>query len=244
MTTTRLQTRSSRPTGKTRGIQRPGPGRPTREQAKLRNFELLDRALDLFLENGFERTTMEGIASDVGMAKRTVYAQYGDKRTLFKASLERAIDEWIVPVEVLRAAESDDFEETLLEIGRILVDNILTPAGLRLLRITNAEANRMPEISAYTYEQGTKLTISYLADLLHRRLDLGKSDAHDAALAFLYLVVGGPANSAAWGVKAELAGIHRHTRYCVRMFLYGMLSGKMRGTARTSAQLKNRRTKR
>jgi TetR/AcrR family transcriptional regulator, mexJK operon transcriptional repressor len=214
---------TSRPTGKPRGIQRPGPGRPTREQAKLRSVELLDRALDLFLENGFERTTMEGIAADVGMAKRTVYALYGDKKTLFKASLERAIDEWIVPVEILRAAESGDFEETLLEIGRILVDNILTPAGLRLLRITNAEANRMPEISAYTYEQGTKLTIDYLADLLQRRLAIDVLQARDAALAFLYLVVGGPANSAAWGVPVDLADVHRHARYCVRIFLYGML---------------------
>lgn len=196
----------------------------------MRNLELLDRALDLFLENGFERTTMEGIASVVGMAKRTVYAQYGDKKTLFKASLERAIDEWIVPVEDLQAAETDNCEETLLEIGRILVGNILTPAGLRLLRITNAEANRMPEISAYTYEQGTKLTINYLADLFHRQVGLEMSDANDAALAFLYLVVGGPANAAVWGVEADLAEIHRHTRCCVRMFLYGMLSDKFRGS--------------
>ena len=54
---------------------RPGAGRPTREQAELRHQELLDRALELFLENGFELTTIESIAASVGMTKRTVYAR-------------------------------------------------------------------------------------------------------------------------------------------------------------------------
>src|ERR687889_296978 len=76
-----------------------GPGRPSREQSELRNQELLDGALDLFLERGFEGTTIEAIVDSVGMARRTVYARYGDKITLFKAALQRAIDDWMVPAE-------------------------------------------------------------------------------------------------------------------------------------------------
>jgi TetR/AcrR family transcriptional repressor of mexJK operon len=113
------------------------PGRPT-----LSNEELLDAALDLFLENGFERTGIEAIAVAAGMAKRTVYARYADKTTLFKAALTRAIEEWIVPVDALRAVEGDDVEDTLLRIGQILVRNVLRPDGQRLLRLTNAVAGR------------------------------------------------------------------------------------------------------
>ncbi len=198
----------------------PGPGRPTRAQARLRQLELLDRSLDLFLEHGFEGTTMEGIAAALRMAKRTVYAYYPDKKTLFKAALQRAIDEWIVPVEELAAAESDDLEQTLLSIGRILVDNILTPAGMRLLRITNAEAGRMPEISAYTYRQGTGPTLAYLEDLFRRRVP--DADPEAAALAFLYLVVDGPASQSAWGIPLEAERVSANTRYCVRLFLHGV----------------------
>ncbi len=222
----------SLPDAEKKGTQlRPGPGRPTPEQARLRNLELLDRALDLFLENGFERTTMEGIAAAVGMAKRTVYTQYGDKFTLFKASLQRAINDWIVPIDVLRAAETDDLEETLLGIGRILVDNMMSREGMRLLRITNAEANRMPEIAAYTHTQGTGPTLVYLVDLFNRRITFqGEQlqDAEAAGLAFLYLVVGGPANSSVWGVPMDDEQVNRHTSYCVRLFLHGFLSDKVR----------------
>jgi TetR/AcrR family transcriptional repressor of mexJK operon len=205
---------------------RQGPGRPT-----LTNEELLDKALDLFLEKGFERTTIDAITASAGMAKRTVYLRYSDKTALFKAALQRAIEDWIVPVERLRAAESDDVEETLLRVGQILLENLMGPAGLRLLRITNAESARMPEIGAYTHQNGTAPTIAYLADLIQRRIPFRSdiADAQEAAFAFLYLVACGPATMAAWGVVLDNAAIDRHTQYCVRLFLYGLLPREASG---------------
>jgi TetR/AcrR family transcriptional regulator, mexJK operon transcriptional repressor len=205
-----------------------GPGRPTRNQAKQRELELLDKALDLFLEKGFERTTIDAITASVGMAKRTVYLRYHGKTELFKAALQRAIEEWIVPIERLRAAEAEDLEESLLRIGQILVENVMSPAGLRLLRITNAESGRMPEIGAFTYKQGTAPTLAYLADLIRRRIrpdSVEILDPEECALGFLYLI-GGPANVAAWGLKPEKSEIEKHTRDYVRLFLHGLLPRK------------------
>ncbi|PLK26219.1 TetR/AcrR family transcriptional regulator [Novosphingobium sp. TH158] len=202
------------------------PGRPTRKQAEARNNELLDKALDLFLENGFERTTIEAITAAVGMAKRTVYARYGDKDTLFRTALQRAIDEWIVPIERLREAEGEDFEASLLEIGRILVGNILSREGLRLMRITNAESIRMPEIGEHSLRRGTGPTVDYLADLFHRRLPTrfaSPADARTSAYAFVHLVAGGPANIVAWGVQLSEDEVERQTRNAVRLFLHGIL---------------------
>jgi AcrR family transcriptional regulator len=197
------------------------PGRPT-----LSDEQLLDIALDLFLENGFERTSIDAICAAAGMAKRTVYARYGDKETLFKAALRRAIDDWLVPVERLRAAEVEGLEKTLLAIAQMLLANILGPAGLRLLRLSNAVSVSMPEIAANNTRMGTEPTLDYLADLFRRRLlhvEAPAPEADEAALAFLHLVVGGPASTAAWGVVLDDAAIDRHTRYCVRLFLHGAL---------------------
>lgn len=205
------------------------PGRPS-----LSNEELLDKALDLFLEKGFAGTSIDAICAAAGMAKRTVYARYGDKETLFKAALTRAIEDWLVPVEVLRAQESDDFEASLVRIGRILVDNVLGPAGLRLLRLTNAESVTMPEIAMENVRLGTEPTLRYLADLFRRHLgspDGTFAEAQDAAQAFLALVVGGPASNAAWGMALEPASIERHTRYSVRLFLHGVSDSAPAGSA-------------
>jgi TetR/AcrR family transcriptional repressor of mexJK operon len=197
-------------------------GRPT-----LTNEELLDTALDVFLENGFERTSIDAICAAAGMAKRTVYARYGDKETLFRAALTRAIDDWIVPFERLAACETEDLERTLVEIAQILLTNVLSPAGLRLLRLSNAVSVRMPEISAANTRMGTEPTLAYLADLFRRRLlpaDAPNTESEQAALAFLHLVVGGPAGSVVWGAVLDDDAISRHTRYSVRLFLYGALS--------------------
>ena len=195
------------------------PGRPS-----LSNEQLLDHALDLFLEQGFERTSIEAICVAAGMAKRTVYARYGDKTSLFKAALQRAIEEWIVPIERLRAAECDDLEQCLLRVGQILVANIMSPAGLRLMRLTNAESGRMPEVGAYNVQSGTQPTIAYLADLLRRKGGgQGRlADAEAAGEVFLGLITG-PALTAAWGVAIDPAAVDRHTRYSVHLFLHGLL---------------------
>jgi len=64
-----------------------------------------------------------------------------------------------------------------------------------------------------------------LADLIQRRIPFRSdiADAQEAAFAFLYLVACGPATMAAWGVVLDNAAIDRHTQYCVRLFLYGLL---------------------
>lgn len=192
------------------------PGRPS-----LSNEELLDKALDLFLEKGFAGTSIDAICATAGMAKRTVYARYGDKETLFKAALSRAIEDWLVPIDTLRAQESEDFEASLTRIGALLVENVLGAAGLRLLRLTNAESVTMPEIAMENVRLGTEPTLAYLADLFRRHL--GLEEAQDAAQAFLSLVVGGPASNAAWGMRLDPGSVERHVRYSVRLFLHGVL---------------------
>ena len=195
-------------------------GRPT-----LSNEHLLDTALDLFLENGFERTSIDAITAAAGMAKRTVYARYGDKTTLFKAALTRAIEEWIVPVEQLQAAETADFEETLLAIGRILVANVLRPGGLRLLRLTNAVSGHAPKIGAFNVQKGTEPTVAYLADLFLQRLGpngISARDADLAAEAFIYDLAA-LLNASARGVVLDEEAVDRHTRYCVATILHGVL---------------------
>ncbi|MET0270559.1 MAG: TetR/AcrR family transcriptional regulator [Sphingomonas sp.] len=203
---------------------RPRAGRPSREQARLRHEELLDRALEIFLERGFEMTTIDAIAAAVGMTKRTVYARYEDKKALFRATVERAVERWIVPVERLHAAETDDLEETLVAVARIRIRNAFSPVGQRLMRIVNSESYRFPEIFRIAHEQGSQPTIHYLADLFTRHAARGEivvEDAGIAAAAFLSMVVGGPTRSVVWGSVPGDDEADARMRFCVRLFLNG-----------------------
>ena len=202
---------------------RHGPGRPSREMIEARNRELLDCALDLFLERGFEGTTIEAIVDRLGMARRTVYARYGDKITLFKAALQRAIDDWVVPAESIAAAETDDLEETLLAVARLMVANVRSPSGMRLTRIAHAEVFRMPEIGAYLWARTADVVLARLTGLFRRRLypaDTDETRARDAADAFLILVVEGAFQTTVWqGISEE--ELDRLVTFRTRLFLNG-----------------------
>ena len=222
-TTTRLFT--GKPVCKPRSDGR-RPGRPTREMIEQRNEELLDSSLDLFLDRGFEATTIDTICAEVGMSRRTIYSRYGDKETLFKAALQRAIDQWIIPVDRLREQECDDLEDTLVAVAQLWVSNIKKKSGMRLVRIANTEVFRSPEIAAYLWERTAGPTLGYITDLLERRLRPDAAtvpDAHDAAASFLILVVEGSVQLALWGQMAP-DDYDRQIRYRTRLFLQGALA--------------------
>ncbi|MCJ2177164.1 TetR/AcrR family transcriptional regulator [Novosphingobium album (ex Hu et al. 2023)] len=213
---------TGKPVRKARGDGR-RPGRPTREMIEQRNEELLDRSLDLFLDNGFDATTIDTICADVGMSRRTIYARYGDKETLFKAALQRAIDQWIIPVERLREQECEDLEATLVAIARLCVSNIKKKSGMRLVRIANTEVFRSPEVARYLWDRTAEPTIGYLTDLLQRRLrpDAGSvPDARDAAASFLILVVEGSVQLTLWNQMSP-DDYDRQILYRTRLFLHG-----------------------
>ena len=208
------QSQKLRPRGSTASPR----GRPTREQSEKRHNVLLDHALELFLERGFERTSIEAIVDGVGMARRTVYARYGDKHVLFKAALQRLIDDLVVSRETLEKVESDDLEATLLNLARQIVANMRTPDGQRLSRLANAEVFQMPEIGAYFWENTGRITITYLTDLFNRRLCT--ASAAEAALSFYALAVDGSFRSWLWLQPSE-EEFQRQMVYRVRLFLAG-----------------------
>jgi AcrR family transcriptional regulator len=69
------------------------------KDAGVRRDELLDTALGLFLEHGFERTSVEQVTTAVGVAKGTFYHYFATKQDLLEQLVERFTDELFVEAE-------------------------------------------------------------------------------------------------------------------------------------------------
>jgi AcrR family transcriptional regulator len=69
------------------------------KDADVRREELLDTALALFLEHGFERTSVEQITMAVGVAKGTFYHYFATKQELLEQLVERFTDDLFVEAE-------------------------------------------------------------------------------------------------------------------------------------------------
>jgi TetR/AcrR family transcriptional repressor of mexJK operon len=207
--------------------RQPSSGRPTRSQSEQRHNQLLVRALDEFLEHGYELATIDAIRTSISMTKRTVYSLYEDKKMLFRAAVKRAIDEWTMPVDTLRALETDDLEATLTAIARVRVDYSISPIGLKLQRIINAESYRFPDMSRLMYEQGAVPTIRFLSDLLERHAKHGKfvvDDPEILAQSFMSLLVGGPTRGIVLGRTIDMQDIEKRIRINIKLFLNGIRS--------------------
>src|SRR5215211_5865420 len=95
-------------------------GQPRKRAAHLgperRRPEVLDAALKLFLESGYDRTSMQAVADEAGMTKPVVYACFNSKDELFRALLAREEERIVGEIQGAFAnADLSDPETTLVE---------------------------------------------------------------------------------------------------------------------------------
>lgn len=191
----------------------------------MRHEELLDRALDAFLERGYEQATMEGIAGLVQMTKRTVYALYPDKASLFRATVRRAVERVNVNNERLATLDTSDLTEALTTFAMIRVGQVMTPEGLKLQRVINTESYRFPEIFMLSFEIGARPFTDFLARLFATETEAGRLSVGDPQLAaslFFTMVISGPVRLLVSGVGLSPEESERRVRYGVELFLNGI----------------------
>ena len=70
-------------------------GRPSHDEAIKRDERLIEIAASMFMERGFEGTSIDAVAEAASIGKATLYARYKDKSELFAAVLQRQIDRWL-----------------------------------------------------------------------------------------------------------------------------------------------------
>jgi AcrR family transcriptional regulator len=99
--------------GNTKTAQRPPErGRAAHIGPERRRPQVLDAAFELFLERGYEGTSIQAIADSLGVSKPVVYACYPSKDELFNALLrreeERVLNE--IAATLPTGGDSDDIE--------------------------------------------------------------------------------------------------------------------------------------
>jgi TetR/AcrR family transcriptional repressor of mexJK operon len=197
-------------------------GRPRRDEADRLHTNMLDTALDLFLDRGFEQTTLDAIAAAACISKRTIYARYDDKEALFRAAVQQAIDRWIVPDLDLEAIDTGNIDTALRAIARLGVDKVMSPIGFKVHRIMNAATFRFPDLFDSMYQQGPRRLTDFIAQLLaeHDARGTIKVDRPEvAAIVFLRMAVGGSTRSIITGVKPDPAEVEELMDYSIKIFL-------------------------
>ncbi len=71
---------------------------------------IVQKSIELFTQNGIRQVTMDQIADEVGMSKRTIYELFRDKDTLLQECLERIHQQHLVEIEEILSNASNVIE--------------------------------------------------------------------------------------------------------------------------------------
>ncbi|MGH2654356.1 MAG: TetR/AcrR family transcriptional regulator [Actinomycetota bacterium] len=130
------------------------PGRPRSPEA---DRAILDAAIDLFIDEGYEGMSIEGVAARAGVGKTTIYRRWASKEELIVA----AIDELIFEVEPLDTGS----------LRRDLVDLI---TQLQVVMSSSRAGQVFPRMVPHV-AAGTPLGRVYLQRVIAPRFELLRS---------------------------------------------------------------------
>lgn len=139
-------------------------------------------ALTLFARDGYERTSVDAIAAEAGVSKRTVYSHYGDKEKLFMLVVRDTYElmrERFAEAVDNTLSDVDDVEKSLVRCIREAVRAVTqTPERARLVRLVLAELPRFPALLDLWHGRGITPLI---ADPIARLAAEGRLTADDPA---------------------------------------------------------------
>jgi AcrR family transcriptional regulator len=122
-------------------------GRPRKELAGEVEGRILDAAIKVFLEHGFEGASVEEIAETARSGKPTIYARFPNKTTLFAAAVTHHIAAKHARVR-RHTPTGATAEERLAGIGTAVLRESLTSESVALIRLAVAEARRFADLGS------------------------------------------------------------------------------------------------
>ena len=154
-----------------------------RVRTEVKRREILESAAALFVEQGFERTSMSAIAERVGGSKTTLYGYFESKEDLLRAVLSDSVSENTERlVEVFPAGE--DLRVGFVRLGTDFLKSRLGPvpiASLRILANQPEEAGLGAEYYANSLKPAWDMMATRLAALMEQGR-LRKADPWTAAM--------------------------------------------------------------
>lgn len=151
-----------------------------RQVAATNRVAILDAATDLFLELGYDRTSLASVARSAGVSKATLFKQFPTKAELFEATVLAAGD---TPDRELADPPPGDFHAGLVALGLAYAELLSRPRMAGLMRAVIAESPRFPELRERTFDFGTLPVLAALRRYFRAENEAGTADVDDPDIA-------------------------------------------------------------
>lgn len=141
--------------------------------------EFLKKALDVFIRYGFRKTSMDDIASAVGLSRQAIYKRYGNKEALFKAVVDASVIQFFADAREALAQPNKSVRERIFDscscsTGEYIDKMRSSPHSYEVIAMADSQASDLvDEYDAAFHETMVEL-------LLDENVFTDRKAAHDA----------------------------------------------------------------
>jgi len=169
----------------------PSPADSRREGRRL---AIIEAAESLFLERGYERTSLAAIIERSGGSLATVYELFGNKQGLLRAVVEGQKHQ--SGIDLCRMEDAADSgvgtAGLLMRYAHELYEHMMQPRVIELMRVIIIESMRDPEFARAFHQDFHVPVVQEMADIFARwtregRADIDRPEA--AAELFLAMII-------------------------------------------------------
>ena len=148
---------------------------PKRERRKeSRPGELLNAALDLFVEKGFSAARVEEVAARAGVSKGTLFLYFESKEDLFKAVIRKNITHLFPTWNEAFTQFTGSSADMLRYAMTTWWENIGSTPASGIPKLVMSEAQNFPEIAAFYHEEVILPGHALIRKILSRGIDSGE----------------------------------------------------------------------
>ena len=141
---------------------------------EARPLELLDAALELFVERGFAATRSEDVAARAGVSKGTLYLYFPSKEELLKAVIrQKVVNEIAEGFEIVRAFEGSSADLLALML-RMWWERIGETPASGIVKLMMCEVRNFPEIAQFYVDEVVAPSNQMMAQMVQRGVDSGE----------------------------------------------------------------------
>jgi len=156
--------------------------------AAARRAAILDAALHVFAEHGYESARLDEVAARAGVAKGTLYLYFKDKEDLFEAMVRSAVAPIMGRMGHIATAPDVKAADVLRMFFTLFQKEVLGTDRKLVLRLIMAEGPRFPRIAEFYYREVVSRGITLMQAVATRAVETGEF-SNDAAARFPQLII-------------------------------------------------------
>ncbi|MBD2093734.1 TetR/AcrR family transcriptional regulator [Trichocoleus sp. FACHB-591] len=143
--------------------------------------QILQGALQEFLQGGYAATSMARIAATAGVSKETLYSYFESKEKLFAAIVQYTAEQHLQQVFASEPLPTDPVEQLRILAAKSITPENLDPMRMNFYRLIVGESGRFPDLARFYVEQFEKPGLEVSAHLLKAAPQLCSSDPEAVA---------------------------------------------------------------